>query len=346
MIQFRPLKQLEPHMLANPSPTIISTATQPEQSRSFKKADKSLSTAQGKSSLKRLMDRYNQGKSYLATMIDWYGQTSWLGKAVMGLAFVAIGALIGSIIQLAIVFAILASCLYLVMHFFTMDELNIKNAREPQLVADIKMQEKSHEQTATKLNDYVQKLDTLNQKIYTPNPGSVDNSHADVPLLDREIHSDLAQFEHDINILKEQIKTFEIQIATHEQTTTDLKEAKDTLQETCLLLQITIDNLTKQITALNSDVTKLTATNAGLLQQNAALRKTNQELQASLMARNENKTKIDPVETDETADRIIKKLNNMFTIFAPSPLAQDEAGNEEKNNLSSNLDSKNSLTIS
>lgn len=245
------------------------------KSEAFKQVEKFLAPQKSiikiKSSLTLLMGRYNKERSYLAALVDGYGQASWLEKATVGLAFLALGTIIGALVQLTAVLAILASCLYLVMHFFIMDEFNIKTARETQLAADMKAQEKSLEQTAETLNECIKEMDALSQQTHAHN----------------------LQFASDISRLEKQISAFETQIATYKLATTDLKAAKDELEkinetlkvdlnETRLSLQTTIDKLNAQITSLNSNTEKLDTTNADLLERNDELARINQKLQASL----------------------------------------------------------------
>lgn len=264
-----------PSFVHEPADYIAKKTVEYAQSEAFKYMEKLLTPQKNivkvKSSLALLMARFNREKSYISALIDWYGQASWLDKATVGLAFLAIGTLIGAVMQLTTVFAILASALYLSLHFFIMDEFNIKTRREAQLVADIKAQEESLEQTATKLNEYIKELDSLSQKTHAQN----------------------LQFEQDIHAFKAQIKIFESQIATYKQTTIDLEAAKDALEkvneaikvdlnETRLSLQTTIDELNAQLTSLNVNIETLDTTNIDLVARHAELMLINQKLQASL----------------------------------------------------------------
>lgn len=108
-----------------------------------------------KSSLITLMQRYNIEKSRFTEIAEWYGQKTGIERAFLGLSFVAASALIGSIVNLAAVFSILALIIHYEVTTLLQEHYDITSVRDERFCADIK----DLEARLTELNQHHQALE-------------------------------------------------------------------------------------------------------------------------------------------------------------------------------------------
>lgn len=224
-----------------------------------------------KSTLPLLMGRYYLQRSQLDVLIDWYGKKTWLEKLAMGFLFIGGGALIGAIVHLTVLFAALASCVYLSVHFFLMEAFNTKMARENRLAEDIVAKEENIERTVTTFNGHIKTLHALND--------STSNLNAQFAGYNQ-------QFEELINPFVTDTATYTRIAHDLEATTTRLAATidiiKTTFNDTDLKLHAAITTMNEQAAELNANVNQLESTNAALLMRNTELMTINQAFQANL----------------------------------------------------------------
>ena len=95
------------------------------------------------SNLDILMKRYHVGKSYLSSVVDWYGNMSWWTQLWTSITFVAASALIGAVFNLGALCALLSIGIYYAASFFLLNHYDTTSFRDKRFCDDIVEMEKT-----------------------------------------------------------------------------------------------------------------------------------------------------------------------------------------------------------
>ncbi len=225
-----------------------------------------------KDSLTALMANYHKEKSYIAELIDLYGKQSWLEKTNVGLTFLAIGALIGAIANLTVIFAVLASCVYITLHFLIMNDFNIKSTRDKQLYDDLVAMEVSLNTSIRELNSATAQLNAIQTASFS---------------LNTQYDAQNVSFQNQVNTFATQTRTYTVTIAELERyqhaLTTDFDAITTQFQQASAALENARVTITEQSVSLNDAASQLGETNAALTARNAELTDINQKFQSGLI---------------------------------------------------------------
>ena len=191
------------------------------------------------SNLAVLMQRVNIQKSFITRMSEWYGQKTWFEKASLGVMFVAAVSLLGAIVNLAIVFGVLALGLYGAITSILQEHYDINITRDERFCSGIRAMEESLAESVEHLKELEGHLRIILIELAEKNVQSAEH---------------LLQFEKNIRVMNEKIVCFE-------QVVTELERIK---------LQLTDENAQIK-TQLNTAYIDLEAANHTLIQRNTEL---------------------------------------------------------------------------
>ena len=127
------------------------------------------------SNLSILMKRYNHEKSYFSIVSDWYGDTPWWCKLLLGLVLIGTGAGIGAIFNLPIVMACVVAGLYLIISGLLINHYSITDKANKRICEDIINMEKSLAASIEHLNAMEESLNKVMIAICKLNQQMADN---------------------------------------------------------------------------------------------------------------------------------------------------------------------------
>lgn len=205
------------------------------------------------SNLDLVMKRYRINTSYLGTLVDWFGQTPWWSKLLLGITVTTVSVVIGALFNAIALCACIGVGLYVATAFLLQNQFDVTATRDRLLAEDFLEIEAVLGQSVTELNALNGQLNEVLLSLCNQNI---------------QLAKDTKDFELEIDALKNQNVHFNETLSQLENQKKELEAAKERL---CTELNQSSDALKITQEMLNTKSKEIEEINDQLMQTNLKL---------------------------------------------------------------------------